>query len=297
MDSVRRVGFVGQGQMGVGLADRLEEAGYELVRVDPVAAAADVPSLAEAGSLDAVCVSVPGPAELHAVIAQLCTGSAAHPRYLFNFTTVGPTHSVQVDARLRRQAPAIRFAECPVSGGVVAARRGECAILFGSRSGPPSRAQRRLLGALSRRTFVLGGVAAASTAKLVNNVVAVSTGLATLEALEVGLAAGLSRECLFEVLAAGTADSYILHNSLRRALLEGDLRTGFQACLAHKDMALAAELAEGQGLSRRYIDLAAEALGDGIERSHPELTFVAAAAPPSLVPAERQAEAMAAEIA
>lgn len=287
METVDRVGFVGQGQMGTAFADRLERAGYGVVRIDP--AAGCVPSLSEVGdALDALCVSVPGPVELHRVVGQLCEVPAAiRPRYVFNFTTVGPAHATAVDARLGREAPATRFAECPVSGGVLSARRGDCVMLFGSRAGSPDPAQRRLLGALSKRTLVLAGVAAASTAKLVNNVAAVSIGLATLEALELGVAAGLSKECLFEVLAAGTADSYILHNSLTRALMEGDLRTGFQACLARKDMELAADLAARLGLSPSYVGLAAELLDRGIQRSCPEFTFVAAAASRSIVSPER----------
>jgi 3-hydroxyisobutyrate dehydrogenase len=280
MPEIAEVCMVGLGRMGAGLAALLTRAGFEVTGVDPAGDGAELRRLAQLDRrTDAVCVSVPGPGELVDVVDELLRfDRTQRPRYLVNFTTVGPECAVMLDERLAREAPELLYAECPLTGGVPRLRNHECCTLFGSRAGEPDPELQRLLDAVARRVFVLADVGAAATAKLVNNVAAVSAGLATLEALRIGVRAGLEAGQLFEVLEAGTGDSYILRNSLTRAVLKKDLETGFSTRLALKDMRLAKGLAAGEEVEAPYVELAAAELERQLRRSLGDCSFAAGAA-------------------
>jgi 3-hydroxyisobutyrate dehydrogenase-like beta-hydroxyacid dehydrogenase len=165
-----------------------------------------------------------------------------------------------------------------VTGGVLQARAGAIALLYGSRLGAPGQHLRRLLESVATHITVCAGPREAAIAKLVNNVAAVLTAAVTLEAVNFGLQAGLSREAVFDVLQRGTADSHILRNSLRRALLEGDSYTGFATRLALKDLELALTVAEEAGTRLPYTEAAASQLTDSMIEGDDDLSFAAALA-------------------
>lgn len=286
MNEITSVGIVGIGQIGSKVADLVAGAGYEVARIDRASSRGESQSIGEQSQrLDALCISVPGPEDVLAVVADyMRLEPALRPPYLVNLSTIGPRYSDQVDERVKHEDPSAIFAECPITGGVVTVSRHEATVLYGSRSGAPDEQLARLLQSFARRIIDLGNVEAASIAKLVNNLAAVSIGLSTLEAFELGVRNGLSVEHLFDVISAGTGNSYILHNSVKRALLEGDGDTGFKACWAHKDMGLAIDLMNGSDQSASYAEIAAEQLAGGMREAKGDLSFVAAVASDVVLP-------------
>ena len=244
--------FVGLGQMGGALSANLARAGYDVTGVDPSARAREssgVPAVAtldDAPPCEAVCASVPGPAELDGV-ARWCLEASSPPAALVNLSTIGPRAAEAVERRLLGR---VGYAECPVTGGVLRARQRRISILVGCAGDELRGLIAPLLVAMAESVIDVGSCRDASIAKLANNIAAVNNALGTLEALAFGVHAGLGLETLFDVLDHGTAASYVLSSTLRRPLLDGDFDTGFALRLALKDMRLALEQAPDLDLPR-----------------------------------------------
>lgn len=237
-----RVAFVGLGRMGSPLATRLAQAGRQIFGVDPVARnplirASSLADLDE--PLDAIVACVPGPYELKEVVDAIRSTDA---RLVVNLSTVGPEVGERVAESLGEADPPVPYVESPISGGVPRAAIGDCVLLCGAAIDANLQLAWPLLEQLGRPR-VVGTIRQAGVAKLVNNVAAVGAALATIEALEIGVAADLDLPTLFPLLEAGTADSYVLRSTLSRSLIGGEYRQGFSARLALKDMQLALDLA------------------------------------------------------
>jgi 3-hydroxyisobutyrate dehydrogenase-like beta-hydroxyacid dehydrogenase len=284
---MRHVLFVGLGQMGRALAGNLQAAGFRLVGVDVAprsrTLAADELGIEVLAGLPGdglqptyACVAcVPSPADVQSVAAWcLRLPPARRPAALLNLSTIGPDAAESVEALLGDE---VTFFECPVTGGVLRTRQRRSTVICGCRGREAYESVLPLLEAMSEAPLHVGTVREASVAKLANNVAAINGALATLEALELGLRAGLSLETLFHVLSRGTADSYVLASTLRRPLLEGDFTTGFAARLAAKDLRLVLDLADRLGLEMPRTERTLADLDDLMDHGLGDFVFPAVA--------------------
>jgi 3-hydroxyisobutyrate dehydrogenase-like beta-hydroxyacid dehydrogenase len=248
--------WLGLGQMGGTLAARLER-DFRVVGVDPLPSASSCGIWRRAETVKrattdgvapwAVVLCLPDPVSFLDAISEITSTAivADSARHVINLSTVGPSaaaHAAGIIERTRK----IQYVESLITGGVQRAATGDITLLVAC-SGELSQGVRALLETLAARLNVLESIEAVATAKLVNNVAMLGTASATVEALDLGRRHGLATDTMFRVLQDGTANSYILNNSLRRALIDNDTKTGFAARLALKDLELALELAARVG--------------------------------------------------
>jgi 3-hydroxyisobutyrate dehydrogenase-like beta-hydroxyacid dehydrogenase len=203
-----RVGFIGAGQMGRPMVDRLLAAGFPVsvfVRRPEVAeelanaGAVIVSSIADlSASVDVLCVCTFSDAQLRQVVfgddgalAALPAGSA-----LVNHVTGSP----QLIRQLADQAPAgVRVVDAPMSGSADQIRAGQLTLLVGA---APDDVElvRPVLAAYADPIIHVGDVGDGQRIKLVNNLVfAVNLHLATLAA-DVGQSLGIPPAKLAQVL-------------------------------------------------------------------------------------------------
>ncbi len=100
-----------------------------------------------------------------------------------------------------------------------------------------------LLEAMGKQSIHCGGPGAGMSVKLINNLLAMTILAADLEALAMGVRAGLKPEALLRVLCSTFADNKPLHTLVPEKILQGDHEPGFKAVLAHKDVGLAVDFA------------------------------------------------------
>ena len=290
--AIRRVTFAGLGQMGEALHALAVRGGYEVVGVDPrragelLAGRPVVGQLDDAPPADCLCLCLPGPVEYLAAVDWIAgLALPRRPHTLVNLTTVGPAATAEAMRTLEDRCPEVLHAECLMTGGVRRAREGACTLLYGSSCGPPPAGLRDLLTVLGGHVVLCADPVEAATAKLVNNVAAVAVALGTLEALGFGASAGLSVDLMFEVLRHGTAASYPLENTVHRAVVEGDLQTGFATRLALKDMLLALDAGRALGREMPYTEQAIVALQRAVAAGSWDASFATAALCPELAQA------------
>jgi 3-hydroxyisobutyrate dehydrogenase-like beta-hydroxyacid dehydrogenase len=263
----KRVGFIGLGVMGLPMARNLRAAGFAVSgwargpgTADRAAAAGIEmrPSVAElAGASDVVITMVTTSAD----VEGLCLGpgglveSAPRGAVLVDMSTIAPATSRRIAAAAEAQG--VGFLDAPVSGGSFGAEQGSLTIMVGGDDQLVQRC-RPLFEAMGDRERVLhtGPVGSGEVVKLVNNMLVGSISAATLEALLVGVRAGVPLKTLVDVLSVSSGGSAQLTGQLAKRALAGDLDPGFSTDLLVKDLRLAAELARESGQPTPLTDLA-----------------------------------------
>ncbi|HEY0255220.1 MAG TPA: NAD-binding protein, partial [Kofleriaceae bacterium] len=93
----------------------------------------------------------------------------------------------------------------------------------------------------------VGGVGKGKVVKLVNNLMAMGNVLVAAEAFQIGVAAGMDPQRLYDVLSTGGGRSHHFVNRFPKAIA-GDFAPGFTIALGEKDLGLGIELARSVGL-------------------------------------------------
>lgn len=254
MDKQPRIGFVGLGLMGHGIAKNLVTKGFPLtVRAhrnrkpldDLLAAGArEVTTNAElARAADIVFLCVTGAPQVDEVInGPAGILEAARDGLIVVDTS---TSEPAVTARLRDllATRGTRLVDAPLGRTPKEAEEGRLNIMVGADDATFAQLK-PVLAAFCENVIHVGPPGHGHTIKLINNFMAMSTATALAEAFATAARAGVPGRKLFEVLAAGPNNSGILQMAAGR-MLEGDL-TGLKFTLvnAMKDLRYYTHLAE-----------------------------------------------------
>ena len=245
-----KIGFVGIGQMGAGMALALTRAGFETIGYDisPLARErAKAQGLRVTESVtdavkgqDFILSSLPNPKDVREAWLGPKGILAVGPEnaVCIDFSTIDAETMMEVGAACR--ARGLGVLDAPVSGGPKEASSGNLVLLLGTDE-DLDRAKPVLdvLGDVQLRT---GEIGTAKTVKLVNNVMAMGNVVIAAEAFALGVAAGVEPEKLFGALSQSGGRS---HHFLKRFpnALESNWEPGFKMELGEKDVALAIDVA------------------------------------------------------
>jgi len=248
-----RIGFIGIGRMGSGMASRLLAAGHTVTVYDPdssaVAAlvargavAADTP-LAVAESAPVVMASLPNPAIVKATVQAI---AAAPGLQIFIDLSTSGTAAAQAIAVLL--APfGVASLDAPVSGGITGAANGKLALMV---SGPLAAIERvKPLLTEFGKVFVVGErPGLGQTVKLANNMLAAVAMAATSEAMAMGAKAGVDPAVMLEILNASSGRNSATQDKFPRCVINRRFDFGFANALSFKDVRLCVDEAEALGV-------------------------------------------------
>ncbi len=251
---MKRIGFVGAGIMGGGMAARLLDAGYAVTviahrnrkPIDDLIArgaleASDYPSLAHSSDVIILCVS--GSHVVEHVIDQLAV-SLRPGMVVIDMGTSSPDSSGKVHSRLREIS--VSFVEAPVTGGVKQAAAGELGALVGAEPEAFSAAV-PILDVLCRKVHHFGLRGSGNTAKLLNNFMVLGLAALVTEAFSRADEAGVDWRKLYDVVICGSADSGVLRRIVGSAV-RGDFKGYvFDVNSSLKDINYFCDLADGMG--------------------------------------------------
>ena len=251
-----RVGFIGLGIMGRGMAHNLLRAGFDLTvwnrtagRMDDLVAAgakaaASPADLASRCDLVITCVSdtpdvqavILGPS---GVIEQVRAGAL-----LVDMSTISPAATREIAARLAEKGASML--DAPVSGGSEGAAKGTLSIMVGGAAADVERAM-PVFQAMGKTITHVGGQGDGQMVKLVNQILVVGNALAMSEALLFAQAGGLDLRKTIDAVAGGAAGSWMLSNRGPQ-IINRDWRPGFTIDLQQKDVRLALAAADELGI-------------------------------------------------
>ena len=247
------VGFIGLGNMGMGMAANIQKADYPLVVHDVRQAAAQpfvdagarqADSAAEVARLsDVVFTSLPGPREVEAVAlgaGGVLEGIRAGGIYV-DLSTSRPTLIRQIEPQFR--AKGAHVLDAPVSGGKSGAASRNLAVMVGGEREIFERIK-PLLDAFGDKVFYAGSIGAGSVCKLVHNMIGHGVRQAVAEGLTLGVKAGVEAEALWQCVRRGALGRMSsLHEGIPRTVFRGTFEPpSFLLSLSRKDIALATEL-------------------------------------------------------
>lgn len=268
-----RVGFIGVGHMGKHMAASLMRNGFDVVICDrrpearqeevlTGAAWANTPADAARGA-DAVVTSLPGPVQVdQVVLGENGVLEGIEPGAVYIDMSTSAPASIRAIAE-RAAVAGVEVVDAPVAGGMRGARKGTLTIMAGGTEAGFAAALPVLHG-MGEQIIHVGAVGAGHVAKLVNNMMTIVNGLTAMEAMVVGVKAGVDPEKLIEVARAGTGDSYSL-NLFPFVIFKGNFDPAkFALSLAAKDLRLAVEYADELGVPMSVVPRASQALADAM---------------------------------
>jgi 3-hydroxyisobutyrate dehydrogenase-like beta-hydroxyacid dehydrogenase len=248
-----RVGFIGLGRMGHGMAGRYLEAGFQVAVWNRSKAKADdliargatwAQTPAEAAKdADAVVTMVADDEAARAVwLGKDGAAAAMKPGALaIECSTVSHRHALDMADELRTRG--LIYVDCPVTGMPDAAASGKLTLLVGADVADIEKA-RPFLVPLSSTIRHFGPVGSGTVYKLINNLMGAIQIAGLAEGLAIAEQAGLDMKLVLEAVATGAAASpQVIRHSKR--MVERDFEpASFTVALRHKDAVYAIDLAE-----------------------------------------------------
>ena len=249
-----RLGFIGLGNIGLPMAQRLLAAGHGLSVFNRTAAKAD--ALVEAGALRAqsiaalarevdvlfFCLSDTAAVEEVALGAGGIASAAGPGLLVVDLSTIHPLRTRDLAARLREETGA-GWVDAPVSGGPAGARAGTLAVMAGGTAQDVERV-RPLLMAFAGRVTHMGPAGSGMAMKACNQMLSFGSGAVIAETLNLAARFGIDPTLVPEAVAGGFADSNVLRHYaplMIEGRFAGNGRTGM------KDLDIALDLARLTG--------------------------------------------------
>jgi 3-hydroxyisobutyrate dehydrogenase len=248
------LGFLGLGQMGAAIAERLEAADVRLHVYDPnpVAVAPfvlrgavdEASAAAVAAAAPIVFACLPNGTASELVATQVAASPAL--RIYVEMSTIGSATIARIAQMLGKRG--IALVDCPISGGPKGARAGTLSVIA---AGPVTArdAIRPWLQRIGRNLFEVGEKPGqAQLMKLVNNLVSAANMATAFEALVLGAKGGLDPELMVNVINVSTGRNSATLDKVPRAVLPGTFDYGAKLSTMVKDVVLGLKEAEALGV-------------------------------------------------
>jgi 3-hydroxyisobutyrate dehydrogenase len=255
MSGIKRIGFIGIGNMGSRMAAHLVRAGHAVTVFDIASERAQAfadghqaratDRLAEvATEADAVVTMLPSGREVREAVLDMQDGAlAANLRpgsIVIDMSSADPVGTRALGAELAKRG--VGLVDAPVSGGITGAEKATLAIMIGGEPEMIAKA-RPMLERLGNRLFEVGGLGCGHAMKCLNNFLAGTSFAAACEAVRVGRKFGLDPKVMIDVINVSTGRSFASDVVMKEHVLDEKFATGFALGLLSKDVGIAADLA------------------------------------------------------
>ena len=266
-----RIAFIGLGNMGLGMAQRLLGAGHDLrvynrtrSKAAPLqgagASLCETPREACDGA-NAVIAMTADDASSRSVWlgpSGVLAGDLAPRAFAIECSTL--SYDWVLELASAAQARDLRYIDAPVTGLPEHAASGTLTLLVGA---DPTHLETAtpLLGAISKRILRFGGVGTGTAYKLIINMIGAVQIASLAEGVAIAERAGLDLEVVAEAIATGQAASpQVVRNSRRMVNNDHEHNVVFTPTLRLKDVEYALQFARTLGIGSPFGELAANQL-------------------------------------
>ena len=245
-----KVGFIGLGAMGVGMAKNLAKADFLtaiynrtsekaqlLAQELNVSYALSIEELA--AQVNVICLCVSRDEDVLEVI-EAVSRTVLPNTIVVDMSTVSSHTAKQAAAILACKD--VDFLDAPVSGGVEGAKNGTLAMMVGGNEAILEKVH-PVLKTMANRIVHIGEVGSGQATKAVNQIMAAGINQAVTEALAFAKAQNLPMEKIIDVISGGAAGNWFLqHRGLN--MTQGLYPAGFKLALHHKDLKICEQMGE-----------------------------------------------------
>lgn len=226
------IGYIGLGDIGAPMAERIRAAGWPLIvwnrtpekmqplleaGADAAASPADL-----AARCDVIFTCLGNVDAMHDVLSGadgILRAAKIKARLLVDNSTIPPADTSAFAAQLAQAE--IRFVDAPVSGGAIGARAGTLAVMAGGDQ-PDISLVKPVLQSFASKITHLGPVGAGQAMKACNQVLNFGTMAALAEAIALGRSYGLAPNAITEAVSGGFAESNV-SREFSRSLAADDI--------------------------------------------------------------------------
>lgn len=271
------IGFIGLGNMGGGMANNIQKAGYPMVvydlreeaarpLLDGGARLANSPEEV-AGLCEVTFTSLPGPKEVEEVSlgAEGILAGIKSGGIFIDLSTSRPTLIREIESQFRQKGAHVL--DAPISGGKSGAASGNLAVMVGGEREIFDRVK-PLLDSFGDKVFYAGEIGAGSVAKLVHNMIGHGVRQAIAEGMTLGVKAGVEPEALWQCVRRGALGRMSgLHEGMAKTVFTGEFDPpSFALALSRKDIGLATELGKEFNVPMPVANLAEQIAIQGMNR-------------------------------
>ena len=252
-----KIGFIGLGNMGGGMAANLVKAGHEVRAFDLAEAAlahavengclAKATAREAAADVDAVVTMLPAGKHVRQVYADCIIGAAPTDAILIDCSTIDVASAMAVAAQAGTQG--YQMVDAPVSGGIAAANSGTLTFMVGGSDEGFARAE-PVLAQMGKAVIHAGGSGAGQAAKIANNMLLGATMVATCEAFLLAKKLGLDLQTFYDISSKASGQSWSMTSYCPvpgvgpETPADRDYQGGFAVALMLKDLKLAMAAAQ-----------------------------------------------------
>ena len=251
-----KIGFIGLGLMGRAMVECLQKAGFELTvlgnrdrtGVEEALArggaeADSAKQLAQSCDIIMICVATSEQVEQRIYGEDGVLAGAKEGQVIIDFGTSLPASTLKIGADLAKRGAT--YLDAPLGRTPAHAKDGLLNIMCAGDEAAYAKVK-PVLDVLGENVFHLGKLGNGHTIKLLNNYYAMTSANAMAEAFAMADAAGIERDALFNVLAAGPNRSGMME-FIRNYAVEGKIDLAFSAANARKDIGYYRQMADDLG--------------------------------------------------
>ena len=255
-----RIAFIGLGNMGGGMAANQAKAQHHVMAYD---LSDDAVARAVAAGCHAAASVAQAVAQAEVVITMLPAGPHVRGVYSEQILAHAPTTALLLDCSTidvesaravaaQARAAGFRFADAPVSGGIMAAEAGTLAFMVGCHTDDFA-AVEAALAPMSRVTIHAGDPGAGQAAKICNNMLLGISMLGTCEAFALAEKLGLAADRFFEIASKSSGQCWSISTYCPvpgvgpQTPADRNYEGGFATTMMLKDLKLAQDAAAKAG--------------------------------------------------
>lgn len=240
-----KVGMIGLGAMGLGMARNLAKAGFLTAvynrtiakTLEFKVATYDLPE-ALAAEVDIVLICVSADQDVIGLVEAIAKTIKPDSIVVDLSTVSSDTAQKAAEILLKKE---VNFLDAPVSGGVEGAKNGTLAMMVGGNIKALEKA-RPALEAIAKRIIHLGDTGSGQATKAANQIMCAGINQAVTEALAFAQSQGLEIDKVIDVISGGAAGNWFLEH--RGYTMTQDIfAPGFKLALHHKDLKICQTMA------------------------------------------------------
>lgn len=254
--TIKKVAFIGLGNMGYPMAGHLARAGYEVCvynrtlekslrwAAEYAGSYAETPALA-ASDADVVCLCVGNDNDVRSVVLgdQGVLAGMRSGGYLIDHTTASAELARELAEAVAERG--VAFLDAPVSGGQAGAQNACLTIMVGGQPDDYARVE-PVLSCYARIQRLMGAVGSGQLTKMVNQICIGGLLQGLSEALHFAECSGIDANAAMEVIGGGAAQSWQQQNR-HQTMLSREFDFGFAVKWMRKDFAIVLEEARRNG--------------------------------------------------
>ena len=263
-----KVGLIGLGVMGYGMALNLIKAGYTLVACDvnkerikmipdqDKVIAVDHPCevLEHTNTVITMLPNSPHVLEVLEGEQGLLSGEIPEDLFVIDMSSISPDVTKEIGKKLEEKG--VKFLDGPVSGGQSGAMNGALTIMVGGKAEDLEDAM-PLFQAVGKNIIHCGECGAGQVVKVVNQLMSAINLISMSEAFTLGTKAGVDPEIMMNVIKGGSGRCWAVEDRMPQ-ILKGNFDPGFSINLHTKDINMAVDMAKIMNLPLYATNLVAE---------------------------------------